>query len=470
MIDLRQLERLDFAGKNVTVVGLGIEGVDFVRYLARRGAHVTISDSKPRSKLADRLGDVAGLEVNLSLGKNDGRAVTRADAVFVSQSVPLDLPAISAARDLGVPLHSMVGLFLELAPGPVIGITGSSGKTTTTALVAEMLRADERDVFVGGNIGVGLLDHLVDLRPYTWSVLETSHTQLQLTDRSPHIAAVLNITPNHLDRFSWDDYRRLKGNLIRYQEAGDIAILGYDDPESRALASEVRGRLIWFTMGSRAPGDAVFVRNGIAMSRWNGLEEPLFSLSSVQLRGRHNQENALAAAAIALAAGVSPDAIACAVGSFRGVQHRLELIAEVDGAKYYNDSIATTPERTVAGLRSFEQPIVLLLGGRDKNLPMAEMAREALARCRGIVLFGEAAGLLEAALGREPNPRNVPVIRTSDLDQAVSAARTLAQPGDVVLLSPACTSYDAYDNFERRGEHFRSLVRGWAEEAQPSPR
>lgn len=469
MIDLQQLERLDFAGKNVTVVGLGIEGVDIVRYLARRGAHVTISDSKPRARLADRLQDVDGLPVSLSLGKNDERAVTLADAVFVSQSVPLDLPGLNAARQNGVPLHSMVGLFLELAPGPVVGITGSSGKTTTTALVAEMMRADDRDVFVGGNIGVGLLQHIADLRPYTWSVLEVSHTQLQLVDRSPHIAAVLNVTPNHLDRFSWDEYRQLKGNLIRFQEAGDIAILGYDDPESRGLAGAARGCLVWFTMGHSAPGDSVFVRNGIAMARWNGIDEPLFSLASVLLRGRHNQENALAAAAIALASGVSPDAIAAGAGSFRGVQHRLEYVAEIDGAKYYNDSIATTPERAVAGLRSFEQPVVLLLGGRDKNLPMAEMAREALSCCRGIVLFGEAADLLEEALRREANPRNVPVIRDADLEQAVSTARELARPGDIVLLSPACTSYDAYDNFERRGEHFRALVRAAAGGA-PSPR
>lgn len=458
MIDLKQLDRLDFAGKNVTVVGLGIEGVDFVRYLARRGANVTISDSKPPDKLADRLRDVEGLPVSLSLGRNDNAAVTEADAVFVSQSVPLDLPAIRQARERGIPLHSMVGLFLELAPGPVVGITGSSGKTTTTALVAEMLRADERPVFVGGNIGVGLLEHLPSLRPYTWSVLEVSHTQLQLVDRSPHIAAVLNITPNHLDRFSWDDYCRLKSNLIRYQAPEDIAILGYDDPETRRLGSMVKGRLLWFTMGPKLRDEGVYVRSGIAIARLDGREEPLFQLASVTLRGRHNQENAVAAAAIAVACGVSPDAIAVAVAAFRGVPHRLEGVGEVAGAKYYNDSIATTPERTLAGLRSFEEPIVLLLGGRDKQLPLDDMAREALQRCRGIVLFGESAGLLQKALGRQTNKRNVPVARVETLAEAVSSARRMAQPGDVVLLSPACTSYDAYENFEQRGEHFRELV------------
>lgn len=467
MIDLAQLDRLDFASKNVTVVGLGIEGVDFVRFLIRRGAHVTISDSKSPDKLADRLHDVDGLGVNLSLGKNDSTAVSQADAVFISQSVPLDLPAIREAQAAGVPLHSMVGLFLQLAPGPVIGITGSSGKTTTTALVAEMLRADERPAFVGGNIGVGLLDNLPDLRTYTWSVLEVSHTQLQLVDRSPHIAAVLNITPNHLDRFSWDDYKALKSNLIRHQATDDIAILAHDDREARALEKLARGRLLWFSIGPKPRGEGVFVRDGIATARIDGFDEPLFKLSSVALRGRHNQENAVAAAAIAIAAGVSPDAIACAVAAFRGVEHRLEFIGEVNGARYYNDSIATTPERTLAGLRSFEEPIVLLLGGRDKQLPLEEMAREALARCRGIVLFGEAASVLTDALATLPKKRYVPIRRVDSLPDAVAAARAMAQLGDVVLLSPACTSYDAYENFERRGEHFRQLASQLSKEVQP---
>ena len=467
MIDLAQLDRLDFAGKNVTVVGLGIEGVDFVRFLIRRGAHVTISDSKSPDKLADRLHDVDGLGVSLSLGKNDSTAVSQADAVFISQSVPLDLPAIRAAQAAGVPLHSMVGLFLQLAPGPVIGITGSSGKTTTTALVSQMLRYDDRPVFTGGNIGIGLLDNLQDLRTYVWSVLEVSHTQLQLVDRSPHIASVLNITPNHLDRFSWDDYKTLKSNLIRHQTLDDIAILGYDDLEARSLQPLVRGRILSFSMSATFPGEGVFVRDGVATAHIDGFDEPLFSLSSVALRGRHNQENAVAAAAIAIAAGVSPDAIASAVAAFRGVEHRLEHIGDVSGAQYYNDSIATTPERTLAGLRSFEEPIVLLLGGRDKQLPLEEMAREALVRCRGIVLFGEAAGTLNDALATLPNKLHVPIRRVDSLPDAVAAARAITQPGDVVLLSPACTSYDAYDNFEKRGEHFRHLVSQLSEEVRP---
>src|SRR5256712_7208985 len=280
---------LDFPDKRVTVVGLGIEGVDIARYLARQGAMVTVSDSKPRQKLSDRLRQVDNLGLKLALGSNRPDDIAEAEAVFISQGVPLDLPGMARARERGVPMHSMMGLFMELCPGPMAGITGSSGKTTATALVGEMFEADERPVFVGGNIGVGLLDHLTSVRSYTWAVLEVSHTQLQLVERSPHVAAILNITPNHLDRFGWDDYRRLKTNIIRFQQHGDVAVLNFDDAECRALESQVKGRLLWFSMNGKIAGDGVFLRDDWAVLRWGSLERPLFALNSLRLRGRHNQ-------------------------------------------------------------------------------------------------------------------------------------------------------------------------------------
>ena len=458
---------LDFSDKRVTVVGLGIEGVDVARYLARQGAMVTVSDSKPRQKLGERLQQVDNLGLKLALGSNRPDDIAEAEAVFISQGVPLDLPGMARARERGVPVHSMMGLFMELCPGPIAGITGSSGKTTTTALVGEMFEADERPVFVGGNIGVGLLDHLSSLRAYTWAVLEMSHTQLQLVDRSPHVAAVLNITPNHLDHFSWEEYRRLKARIIRFQQASDIAVLGFDDAEARSLGPEVKGQLLWFTLGDSLPGDGVFIRNGCAVVRCGKLNERLFPLETVRLRGRHNQANAIAAAAVAAACGVSPEAIACAIQTFRGVPHRLELVAEIDGVSYYNDSIATTPERALAGIRSFSEPVVLLLGGRDKNLPLEKLTSEATRRCRAVVLFGESADKLEQAF-QKAGTSDVTVRRVEGLSEAIDAARARAQPGDVVLLSPACTSYDAYDSFEQRGEFFRKRVGQIVKEAQPS--
>ena len=231
MMDLTRFEGLDLEDRAVGVVGLGIEGVDLARFLCRRNASVTISDSRTESQLAERVSEVADLPVTLSLASDQTRDLEAVDVVFVSQGVPLELPGLKSLHQRGVPLLSMTGLFLELCPGPIAGITGSSGKTTTTALVSAMFEADERPFFMGGNIGVGLLDRLSDIRPYTWSVLEISHTQLQLVDSSPHVAAILNITPNHLDRFTWDEYRELKMDIIRYQGQQDIAILGWDDPE-----------------------------------------------------------------------------------------------------------------------------------------------------------------------------------------------------------------------------------------------
>jgi UDP-N-acetylmuramoylalanine--D-glutamate ligase len=365
----------------------------------------------------------------------------------------------------------MLTLFMELCPGPIVGVTGSSGKTTTTALLGEMFRADEKPVFVGGNIGIGLLDHLPEIRAYTWVVLEVSHTQLQMASRSPHVACLLNVTPNHLDRFSWERYVDLKRNIYRFQAPDDVAVFGYDDPEARAMAAQAPGTRVWFSLGAEIPDDGVYVRDGEARFRRGRYDKPLFSLAALRLRGAHNRENAVAAAAVAGACGVTPDAIASAVESFSGVPHRLERVATLDGVDYYNDSIATTPERTLAGMRSFQEPLVLLLGGRDKNLPLEELAAEAAQRCRAVVLFGEAAPKLAKALRGAvagPGGRAPRIERVETLAEAVAAARAAARAGDVVLLSPACTSFDAYDNFERRGEHFRSLVRQFVKEEQPS--
>lgn len=470
-MNLDRLADLDFADKRVTVVGLGVEGVDTVRYLASRGAEVTVSDAKPRKRLEARVEEVSDLPVRLSLGRNDPRAVRGADAVFVSQGVPLDLPALDEARRGGVPVWSMFTLFMELCPGPIVGVTGSSGKTTTTALLGEMFRADEKPVFVGGNIGIGLLDRLDEIRAYTWVVLEVSHTQLQMASRSPHVSCLLNVTPNHLDRFGWDEYRDLKRNIFRYQTAEDVAVFGYDDGEARAMASEARGAKVWFSLGERIPGEGVYVRDGEAHYRRGRLDRPLFALEALPLRGEHNRANAVAAAAVAGACGVTPAAMASAVESFRAPPHRLELVGEGDGVAYYNDSIATTPERTLAGVRSFSEPLVLLLGGRDKELPLAELAREALRRGRAVIVFGESAGKLEKALRAAARGRAGPrIVRAGTLEQALEAAHAMARPGDIVLLSPACTSFDAYDNFERRGEHFRSLVARYVKEAAPSLR
>jgi UDP-N-acetylmuramoylalanine--D-glutamate ligase len=465
----------DFRRKRVTVVGLGLEGIDVVRFLHRRGARITVSDAKPPEALAARLEQIAGIPAHLALGANDPKDIADADAVFVSQSVPLDLPALAEARARGVPISSMFKLFVELCPGPIVAITGSSGKSTTTSLTGEMFRQDGKPCFVGGNIGVGLLSHLDEIASDTWVVLEVSHTQLQLVpDRGPHVACVLNITPNHLDRFTWDQYWRLKANLLRGQTADDYAVLGYDDPVAGALAGIAGSQVVYFSLRRDIPGDGAFLREGWIVLRWHDRQQRLFPIDSLHLRGRHNWANAAAAAVVARLGGVTAPAISRAVEEFEGVPHRLELVARTNNIDYYNDSIATTPQRTLAALRSFGQPLVLLLGGRDKHLPLEEMAREACRRCRAVVFFGESGPLLEeavqrAAAARSPDQRPQ-LVRLAGLAEAVETSHALARAGDAVLLSPACTSFDAYENFEERGAHFRRLVLALAQEVESSAR
>jgi len=452
----------DFRGKKVTVVGLGIEGVDLVRYLAAQGAQVTASDARPADQLAHRLKELNGVPVRLSLGQNAVADTVSADVVFVSQGVPLGIPALRAAQDKGIPFSSMMRLFLERCPGPVVGITGSSGKTTVTGLVGDMFAAAGQPHAVGGNIGVGLLALLDRLTPETWVVAEISHTQLELADRSPHVACVLNVTPNHLDRYAWPDYVALKRKILAYQGAADWAVLNYEDEVTSKMAGDAAGEVLFFALEANPPGDGAFLRDGVVVCRRGGHETAVLAASEVPLRGRHNLGNVLAAVAVGTACGLLPSAMASAVRAFRPAPHRLELVTSVGGVDYYNDSIATTPERTLAGLRSFEEPVVLLLGGREKHLPLEEMAAEACRRCRAVVVFGEAAPILEealrttaASLTSEERPQ---VLRARALAEAVSVASGVARPGDVVLLSPACTSFDAFENFEQRGEEFRRLV------------
>jgi UDP-N-acetylmuramoylalanine--D-glutamate ligase len=459
--------------KRLTVLGLGIEGVDLVRYLASHGASVTISDTRSEQTLAPRIRELEGLPVTYSLGEHRAEAVLSADAIYVSQSVSLTLPVLQEARERGIPISSMTKLFFELCPGAIVGITGSSGKTTTTALVGAMFAAAGRRHVVGGNIGVGLLGLLDDITPDTAVVLELSHTQLETAERSPHIAAVLNVTPNHLDRYGWEEYIALKLRILQFQTRNDIAVLNLDDEVTCSFATETPAHVVWFSSRRVPSGDSAFVRGGDIIFRQAAVESKVLPVEDIPLRGAHNVANVLAAVAVAGAAGLPFDAVARAVREFKPVGHRLEFVGSVDGIAYYNDSIATTPERTLAGIRSFEEPIVLLVGGRHKNLPLEELAEEICQRCRAVICFGEAATLLEeamrmAALGPAEPPE---IERVDTMDEAVERARHLAKPGDVVLLSPACTSYDAFQNFEERGERFRQLVGEIASKGgkEPSP-
>ncbi len=442
----------------VTVVGLGIEGIDLVRFLTSEGARVTVSDARPPEQLVDQLAAIEDTGARLSLGANRVEDCADADAVFVSQGVPAALPALRAAEAKGVPISSMLELFLDRCPAPVAGITGSAGKTTTTSLVGAMLEAAGEDHVVGGNIGVGLLSLLPGIAPTTKVVVEMSHTQLSRVARSPELACVTNVTPNHLDQFSWDDYVDLKRRVFKHQRPEDRAVFNFDDPVARSFMDEAPGHVFATSRTQRIPGDGAMLDGDRVVRVDGGVATEVLRRDEIRLRGEHNVENVLSAVAVAGLLGVSEEAAARAVRQFTGVPHRLEPVATIDGVQYVNDSIATAPERTLAGMHAFTERLVLLLGGRDKNLPTRVLGEEAVRRCRAVITFGEASDLYASAIRDAEGAERVTLRQVADVPAAVQEAARLAQPGDVVLFSPAGTSFDAYRNFEARGHAFRDAV------------
>ncbi len=458
----------EFNDQRALVVGLGVEGVAMARFLAAKGAAVTVADAKPAGALREPLAELDGIPLTYALGGVGPELLAGADVLYLSQSVPLAIPLVVEARRAAAPVRSIVTLAYEVFFGRVAAITGSSGKTTTTALVAAIFAAAGRAHILAGNIGVWPLDELAGASMDDWAVMEISHTQLQLTQRSPHVACVTNVTPNHLDQFSWEEYVALKRNHIAHQSPLDIAVLNLDNAVTREFRTKTAAEVLGFSMAGDIPGDGAFVRGDAVTWRRNGRETTVLSVADIPLRGRHNVENVLAATATAGAAGIDMGAVADAVRGFTAVPHRLEPVGLVDGVAWYNDSIATAPERTLAGMRSFSEPLVLLLGGRDKKLPLEALAAECAARCRAVVAFGEAGELFAAAVNAARSTAMPQIVRVEKLSEAVDEAARLSRPGDVVLLAPAGTSFDAYPNFARRGEEFRRLVHDLAQTARPA--
>ena len=321
-----------------------------------------------------------------------------------------------------------------------------------------MLAEAGEDYVVGGNIGVGLLALLERIGPDTRVVLELSHTQLESIEQSPQLACVTNVTPNHLDRYSWASYVALKRRIFEYQREDDLAIFHIDDEVAAAFAEEAPARVRYTSLLRPLPGDGVTVSGGLVVRREGGRETALMGRDEIPLRGDHNAANVVCALAIASELGVADEASAEAVRRFQGVPHRLEPVATVRGVQYVNDSIATTPERALAGMRTYREPLVLLLGGRDKHLPLGELAREAVERCRAVVAFGEAGPIFAEAVADARDGERPAIEQAGSIEEAVTAAARLARAGDVVLCAPAGTSFDAYRNFEQRGAAFRDAV------------
>jgi len=477
-----------FAGLRIVIVGLARQGIALTRFFCAQGAKVTITDIRAEEELREPIDILDGLPVEYALGGHSFALLDGADLVCLSGGVPPESPFPREARRRGIPLSNDSLLTLYLARAPVVGITGSSGKTTTTTLVGHMLEASGLDTRVGGNIGTPLIDHVHEISPDGRIVLELSSFQLQLFEgnpeasyppASPHLSSVLNLTPNHLDRHpSMAHYAAAKANILRFQSRDDVAVLGLDDgvtgrwwkdrrvkidadPVHPGVQFAIRARVLGFSLVEPV-AEGAFLRGDRLVWRTSEREVEIGTTAEIQLPGRHNVANMLAACAISGAAGALPEAMREVIATFGGVPHRLELVRVLDDVLWYNDSIATTPERVIAALESFDGPIVLLAGGRDKHLPWDKMAELAADKVEHIVLFGEAASRIAeeiaTARARRSTPSRLQVHGCEGLAEAVQLAAGVVKPGYTVLLSPGGTSFDAYRDFEERGECFCSLV------------
>jgi UDP-N-acetylmuramoylalanine--D-glutamate ligase len=450
------------SNQKFVVLGLARQGIALARWLAAQGAAVTLSDVKPAEQLQAAIESLRDVEVKYVLGGHPLSLLDECDVLCLSGGVPIDLPIVSEAQKQGIALTNDAQLFMERCPAPIVGLTGSAGKTTTATLVGEIMRAAHHTTWVGGNIGNPLIADLDSIMPMDCVVMELSSFQLELMTASPHVAAVLNITPNHLDRHpSMEAYIAAKAHILDYQTFGDIAVLGYDDAIARKLAGRANGYVRFFSR-DKIIGRGAFLR-GDRLVVVQNQEVEVCPLSDIQLRGAHNVLNVLAACALSAAMYVEPEVMAQVIREFKGVAHRLQLIRDFNGVRYYDDSIATAPERLMAGVQAFDEPIVLLAGGRDKHLPWEDAAKLIVARVRELIVFGEMAdlvqGAVEAQLAQSEARTLERIHHVATLDEAMATAARLARSGEVVLLSPGGTSFDAFKDFAERGDKFQEFVR-----------
>jgi len=440
------------ARRHVTVVGLAKSGIAAARLLAAAGADVCGTDAKPVASLGPEVAALATAGVRLIDGP---AAFDGVELVVVSPGVPLDGAQLAPARARRVPVIGELELAWRAMEAETIAITGTNGKTTTTALTGALLAEQPRPVFVGGNIGTPLAARALDFPAGGLVVAEVSSFQLETIEAfQPRVAAVLNVTPDHLDRHrTFDRYLEAKARIFMNQTEHDCAVLNADDEAARGLASRTRGHVLWFSR-QRALEHGVFVDDGWLVARLNGHGDRICPLAEIQLRGAHNVENVLAATACALWTGIGVEAIRRAVGRFRAVAHRIEFVRDVAGVQFYNDSKGTNVASTIKALESFAERIVLIAGGKGKGQDFTPLADAARDRVTHAVVIGEDGGRIAAALASA----GIGVSAAETLASAIQAARGAARAGDVVLLSPACASFDMFDNYEHRGDLFKKLV------------
>ncbi|HMD96736.1 MAG TPA: UDP-N-acetylmuramoyl-L-alanine--D-glutamate ligase [Terriglobia bacterium] len=451
---------MDVRGKRVLIVGLARSGRAAAHQLRRCGAVVTVTDSRPPAAFSEAIGELVAEQIGLELGLHRRETFLRQKLIVTSPGVPWDHPLLRAARERRIPTLPEVEVASWFLKGKLAAVTGTNGKTTTTTLLGRMLQASGLPTLVGGNIGVPLISLAQQAGPETIAVAEMSSFQLEAVQHlRPHVAVLLNLTPNHLDRHSsFETYVAAKAQIFRNQTAEDYAVLNADDPTVMGLAPAIASRKVYFSRLRELPA-GVSLSEGQAVYRVGNLERVLFEPKDVLLKGAFNLENVFAASAAACVLGADFRAIRRAIREFQGVEHRLEFVREICEVAFYNDSKATSVDATAKALSAFDGGVYLIMGGKDKGAPYRPLAPLLAGRVREVLVIGEAAEKIAGELGDA-----VDIVRAGDIDTAVRRAFESAAPGDVVLLAPACSSFDQFQDFEHRGQAFKVMVARLAEE------
>ncbi len=446
---------LELKNKRVLVVGLGKSGLAAAHFLQARGARVTVSDARPATLIAD-LPELLEHDFMVEAGSHGLLTFRRQDLIVVSPGVPLTTPALTQVRALGAHIIAELELGAQFLKGEVVAVTGSNGKTTTTTLIGEILKAAGRPALVGGNIGRPVTALVDESTPESWSVLEVSSFQLETVEAfKPKIAMVLNITPDHLDRHgTFEVYAGLKARITEFQTAEDFLVLNGEDKNCQMVAAKTKAQVFWFS--TRRPikqGAFVHGESILFVPREGAKPEPVMPVAEIPLAGAHNRENVLAAVCAARLAGVEAETIREAVGRFKAVEHRLEFVREAGGVRYYNDSKATNVDATLKAVEAFAGGVHLILGGKDKGSDYRVLDPLLRERVKTVITIGSAAEKIERQLDGV-----VKIERAETLERAVALAHEAAVAGDTVLLAPACASFDQFENYEQRGRVFKELV------------
>ena len=449
--------------KKVAIIGLGVSNLPLIDYLSNLGSHIVLFNNKPIDD--DILDKIYKYKLEFYFGDNYLSKLKGFDVIFRSPSCRPDIPEIQEEVERGAVLTSEIELVMSLNPGKTIAVTGSDGKTTTTSLIYEILKEDNQRCYLGGNIGTPLFTRIKEFRPQDYVVLELSSFQLMTMEQSPDIAVITNITPNHLDiHKSYEEYIEAKANIFKYQNENNVLVLNYDNQITKDFAKVANAKIRFFSSKEKLDNGFIY-DDKIIKECENGLRRHILNTKDVKLRGIHNYENICAAIA-ATKDIVSNDVQVRAITNFAGVEHRLEFVKEINGAKWYNDSIGSSPTRTISGLKSFDEDIVLIAGGHDKHLDYTPIAKPIIDKVTNLILLGQTADKIYNAVTNQLPfyDKKLNIYRVDTLEDAVKKAKEVSKPGNVVLFSPASASFDMFKNFAQRGEKFKQLVNRLYEE------